>query len=51
MNLINCKVYWNKKNGQGRIHLPKKAFSIKPESIQLSIPKKYVNERFFWKGK
>ena len=51
MNLINCKVFWNKKNGQGKIQLPKKAFAIKPDEIALQIPKKFANEQFFFREK
>jgi len=42
---INLKVYWNKTNGQGRVHLPKKLFAIPPADVTLKIPKDLLKRK------
>lgn len=51
MNLINCKVFWNKSNGQGRVHIPKKAFQVPPSQISIQIPNRVANKQFLFRNK
>ena len=36
---INAKVYWNKKNKQAMVYIPKKNLEVVPEKVNITIPK------------
>jgi len=43
---IRAKVHWNRKNGQGRAYIPKKAFEICPDEIEIKVPEEFLKEEF-----
>jgi len=51
MRTIKAKVYWNRKNGQGRVHLPKREFEICPREVEIKVPRLFMKKKFFKRGK